>query len=133
MTALFADTFYYLALLNPTDRAHPKASAFTKEFDGNLVTTGWVLTELADAMSDPANRRGFLALLHDLQTDPRVMIIPPSANLLEAGLELYSKRLDKAWPLTDCISFLVMREQNLKDALTADRHFEQAGFNALLK
>jgi hypothetical protein len=53
--------------------------------------------------------------------------------LFEAGTDLYSRRSDKEWSLTDCISFVVMQEQGIGEALTGDRHFEQAGFRALLK
>ncbi len=61
------------------------------------------------------------------------MIIPPTQPLFDSGVALFSKRLDKRWSLTDCISFVVMEEQGITHALTGDRHFEQAGFVALLK
>jgi predicted nucleic acid-binding protein len=54
-------------------------------------------------------------------------------DLYEAGIELYRARADKDWSLTDCISFVVMEERGIADALTGDRHFEQAGFQAMLK
>ena len=56
MSAVFADTFYFLALLNPRDQAHARVLAFTAAFQGRMLTTAWVLTEFADAMSDPRNR-----------------------------------------------------------------------------
>ena len=49
------------------------------------------------------------------------------------GVALYAERPDKDWSLTDCISFVVMRTMDITEALTGDRHFEQAGFTALLK
>jgi len=61
-----------------------------------------------------------------------VRIIPVDTDLLRRGLKLYSSRGDKDWGLTDCISFVVMREMGVTDALTADRHFVQAGFRAML-
>ncbi|MEX0702442.1 MAG: hypothetical protein WD069_10140 [Planctomycetales bacterium] len=61
------------------------------------------------------------------------MLIEPDAALFDAGISLYESRADKHWSLTDCISFVVMQQHGLVDALTGDHHFEQAGFNALLK
>ncbi|MBV8265691.1 MAG: hypothetical protein JO252_05020, partial [Planctomycetaceae bacterium] len=83
--------------------------------------------------ADPANRGGFSELLQLLRADPNVVIVPPSLELFEQGIDLYARRPDKAWSLTDCISFVVMTEQRLAEALTGDHHFEQAGFQALLK
>jgi len=68
-----------------------------------------------------------------LQADPKVTIVPPSSDLLARGITLYAQRPDKHWSLTDCISFVVMEEHGLTQALTADWHFEQAGFEVLIK
>jgi predicted nucleic acid-binding protein len=59
-------------------------------------------------------------------------VVNISSQLFYQGLTLYESRLDKNWGLVDCISFVVMEQQNLTDALTSDRHFIQAGFQALL-
>ncbi len=67
------------------------------------------------------------------RNDPEVTIAPPSEELFAAGVDLYSRRPDKEWSLTDCISFIVMQEEGISDALTGDRHFEQAGYRTLLK
>jgi len=67
-----------------------------------------------------------------VQTDPAFRLVPATSELIERGRKLYRDRLDKNWPLTDCISFVVMQDHQLTEALTADRHFQQAGFNALL-
>jgi uncharacterized protein len=134
MNAVFADTFYFLALLNPSDQAHGKAVAFTSGNTVRMVTTGWVLTELADGLA--RSRRGraeFLATLADLQADADASIVPCDQALMSEGLQLYGKRPDKEWSLTDCISFVVMTKEGITEALTGDRHFEQAGFIALLK
>jgi hypothetical protein len=72
-------------------------------------------------------------LLVDIENDPRVHIVSPSDEQFRRGKELYARRSDKEWSLTDCISFLVMQEHALTEALTADHHFEQAGFAILLK
>jgi uncharacterized protein len=133
MTSIFADTFYFLAIVNVRDAAHQKAVAFSDVHDGTLVTTAWVLTELADGLSRSAQRKAFRRVLDDLDADPNTILIPPSPRLFQKGAKLYDARPDKLWSLTDCISFVVMEEQGISDALTGDHHFEQAGFNALLK
>jgi len=129
---LFADTSYYLALLYAGDENHQAARSFTSGFDGELVTTCWVVTELANALSKGSNRRSFMALLDDLRNDKRVQIVPANADLFDRGLELYLRRNDKDGSLTDCISFVVMEDLGLMDALTTGRHFEQAGFHVVL-
>jgi predicted nucleic acid-binding protein len=92
-----------------------------------------VLTEVADAMSAPMNRPAFLRLLERLRDDPEITIVPPTQELFERGVALYAERPDKDWPLTDCISFAVMREIGITEALTGDRLCEQAGSAALLE
>ena len=133
MTAVFADSFYYLAVMNADDAAHERAVRVSDSLGGPVVTTAWVLTEVADALAAPGQRSGFLALLEALRSDPEVSIVPPNEDLFEAGISLYSRRPDKDWSLTDCISFVVMQQRGLTEALTGDRHFEQAGFVALLR
>jgi hypothetical protein len=128
----FADTFYYLAILNPADTAHERAVALRRALHGAVVTTGWVLTELGDALSDPSQRKVFVRLASQLTEDPDVAVVPPTQDLLDRGVALYAERADKDWSLTDCISFVVMSEFGIRDALTGDHHFEQAGFNTLL-
>lgn len=133
MNRVFADSFFYFAIVNPDDQDHRRAIDFLSSFDGQIVTTSWVLVELGDGMCDPRNREPFLQLYRDLAEDPQVFIVPPDQEYFEAGLELFARRQDKAWSLTDCISFAVMQREGLTEALTADHHFEQAGFVALLK
>jgi uncharacterized protein len=132
MSVVFADTSYYLALVNSNDRFHAAACRWTTDFAGTSVTTAWVIAEVANSMCHASNRPFFLSLLRDLRTDARVMVIPPTAELFNRGLDLYSRRLDKDWSLTDCISFLVMEDRRLRDAATLDHHFAQAGFNVLI-
>jgi uncharacterized protein len=133
MKPLFADTFYYLALLSPDDPAHERAVALTRKLRSNIITTAWVLLEVGDAMSAPVNRELFGTLLDQLRTTPAVRIVPFSQRHFDKGVDLFRSRKDKKWTLTDCISFVVMKHEKLTDALTGDRHFEQAGFRALLK
>jgi uncharacterized protein len=134
MKKVLADTFYFFAFLNEDDAAHARADAFTATFTGEYITTGWVLTELADGLARPCQQRGLLAeVLKDLRGNPRVRMIPTTDSLLNEGIDLYVRRQDKEWSLTDCISFVVMQREGITDALTGDHHLEQAGFRALLK
>jgi uncharacterized protein len=133
MNVVFADTFYYLAYLGERDSAHERAIRFSQTYSGWTVTTAWVLAELADALAAPETRSNCAAFINALYEDAAVQIVPPSAALFQRGLDLYAARTDKEWSLTDCLSFVVMDEHRVRDALTGDHHFEQAGFAALLK
>jgi uncharacterized protein len=132
MTAVFADTSYFLALINANDDAHQRAAEFSESHDAVILTTAWVLTELANALARSSHRSVFLRILDGLEADETCTIIPPGQPLHEQGIQLYRARPDKDWSLTDCISFIVMQQYGLADALTADHHFEQAGFGMLL-
>jgi predicted nucleic acid-binding protein len=98
-----------------------------------MVTTEWVMIELADALASSLRGRAeFVSTRADLLGDTAATIVPCNQAILEAGIELYSERADKQWSLTDCISFVVMEREGIAEALTGDHHFEQAGFVALL-
>ncbi len=133
MRTVFADTFYFIALLSPADEAHAKAIAFTEQFSGQLLTTAWVLTEVADGLNDARARERFVQFYDRLRLRKDVTIIPCGEQLFDQGIGLFRHRLDKEWSLTDCISFAVMQRENVSESLTGDQHFEQAGFVALLK
>ena len=129
----FVDTFFFVALLSEGDRAHKRAINVLNGLRSRLLTTEWVLTEVGDAMADPTDRPKFLALVALLKKHPLVTIMAADGESFAQGLALYADRRDKRWSLTDCISFTVMRVRGLTEALTGDRHFEQAGFTALLR
>lgn len=133
MTSVFAESYYYLALLNPRDEAHLVVRAYTALLTRPIVTTAWIMAEVADALASPTHRRLFGTLVDELQHDPDVELLPASQTSFDRGCDLYRSRLDKNWSLTDSISFATMQSLGISDALTADRHFEQAGFVALLK
>lgn len=134
MKGVFADAFFYLAVLNRDDNAHARAMHWLEGGAKEVITTTAVMLEVADAMSVPTMRGAcarFLDGLMNGQADTAVH--PLSEDLLARGMALYRQRSDKSWSLTDCISFVVMKEEGLTRALTGDHHFEQAGFTALLK
>lgn len=132
MSKVFADTFFFLALLNKNDEGHAKALEYSTLID-KLITTEWVLTELADGLAASRHRGMFLRTRQELLADADVHVMPLDRKLYEEGIQLYASRADKEWSLTDCISFVVMRRESVTEALTGDHHFEQAGFAALLK
>ena len=131
MTIAFADTFALIAWLNPSDAAHTDVCAYLDTFTGRLVTTEWVLMEFADALSNPSARATAVAFLRAVRDDALFDVVGYDPAVYQAGFDLFAARPDKAWSLTDCISFAVMTERGLTDALTADHHFEQAGFRAV--
>ncbi|MBI5388000.1 MAG: type II toxin-antitoxin system VapC family toxin [Verrucomicrobia bacterium] len=133
MSAVFADTFYFLAYLNRADANHKAAVAGAQAVQGPLVTTAWVLTEVADAFAASASRRRMAAFIASLEADSATRIVPANQELFHRGLALYDQRPDKEWSLTDCISFVVMKDEGMTEALTGDHHFEQAGFTARLR
>lgn len=133
MTPVFADASYYVALLSPRDQHHRDAVRVSDDLRRPIVVTEFVLTEVANALAPIESRGRAAALWTHLQSDPSVSIVAATAELIAKARELYSNRPDKEWSLTDCISLVVMEEQGLTEALTADHHFEQAGFTALLR
>ena len=133
MKPVFADTSYYVALLSRADARHVNAVDVSRTLRRSVVVTEFVLLELGNALSRTDARRLFVSMLRHLRSDPYVVVVPASAELFDRGCDLYARRSDKGWSLTDCISFVVMEERGLSDALTTDHHFEQAGFQVLLK
>jgi predicted nucleic acid-binding protein len=133
MIRLFADSFYFFAILNPRDDMHESALRYAALNANPIVTTAWVLTELADGLAATPSRSAFSRLFSRLREDPENEFVPPTEELMRRRLELYDARPDKKWSLTDCISFVVMKDRGLTKALTGDHHFEQAGFEALFK
>jgi predicted nucleic acid-binding protein len=133
MKTAFADSAFYVALLVVRDDLHEKAKLLAQAWEGSVVTTEYVLLEVANYVRNSKSREKFGELLNHLVADRNTEIIPSNHSHWERGIELYLTRFDKDWSLTDCISFVVMKERGLTDAFTADHHFEQAGFAALLK
>ena len=136
MERWFIDTSFLIALASTADQHHDRANRLLDQIqtgDVRLMTTSAVLLELGAALSRVAHRAGAMTIIRELQADARVEIINVSGDLLELGLALFERRQDKEWSLTDCVSFEVMAQFDLAQALTADVHFEQAGFTALLR
>ncbi len=131
---LFLDSAYVVALLNPRDSLHGKALRYFAEVKNarEIWTTEAVLLEIGNTFSD-SRRTEAGDFIEQSYATANMIIVPFSTTLLQQALSLYRQRLDKDWGLTDCVSFVVMQEQNLIDALTFDLHFQQAGFRVLLR
>ncbi len=132
---LFLDTGYAIARFNERDEYHQTAKSLSEAIAGSreLWTTDAVLLEIAASFSRPEHRAiavGFWDQFHG--SDARFCIVAASGKELTLAMELFRDRSDKSWSLTDCLSFVVMKQENLAQALTPDRHFVQAGFVALL-
>jgi len=136
LRAVFADTGYWIALLNRGDALHAKATTVSAALGSTrIVTTEAVLTELLNNFSEKGSalRAAAAKLVEALQTDPNSKVVPLSRIQFRSGLKDFTSYKDKSWSHTDCVSFQIMREDKLTDALTYDKHFEQAGFRALLR
>ena len=133
MEPAFADTAYFLALWLDTDKHHQAAIKYTRDVDRAIVTSRWVLAEVGNALCKFPQRSRFGVFLERLEANKDVQILSADDDTFEQGATLYCSRSDKQWSLVDCTSFVVMSRLGLTDALTTDHHFEQAGFNALLR
>ena len=124
MRSVFADTFYFLALLDSREERHKEALEASRDQELRLVTTEWVLAEFGDAYCHPEDRKDFVVLYRSLLNHARIRIVPAETRLFQRGVDLFEQRTDKEWSLTD---------EGITQALTGDKHFEQAGFFAMLK
>jgi len=132
MNACFADTSWFLALLIREDERHHAAHLIADQLRRPIITSEYVVLEVINFLSAPSLRPKVSVFVHSLRGDAHTTVIPASTQLLDRSLDLFLARPDKSWSLTDCISFAIMREHGVVEALTADHHFEQAGFTSLL-
>ena len=136
MKRVFADTGYWVALLNPSDDLNAKAKEVSRGLGAvRIYTTEMVLVEVANMFGKEGEAFRVLVqqTISSLRENPNVTIEPQTSTLFREGLDFYAAHRDKHWSLTDCASFLVMRQEGITEALAHDHHFEQAGFVALLR
>ncbi len=132
---IYADTLYWVAVLNPKDQWHQEALETRKLLgDIKIVTTETVLIEVLNYFSEygAAARKSAADAVRTIIEDEEVEYFPHSSKTFSDALEFYEKRLDKGYSLTDCISMLTMKKSGLREILTRDNHFEQEGFTTLL-
>ena len=130
---LFLDTAFIQAILNRRDQYHQSALKLLPLVENaqEIWTTEAILMEVGNALSS-FDRLKVVNFIKQCYTTENIKVVNISSDIFKDGLNLYDSRQDKQWGLVDCISFSVMTKRNLTDALTSDRHFIQAGFNALL-
>lgn len=127
------DTRFFLALCQPRDALHSRALAWAAALSEPLLVTEYVLWETVNAPSQPIDRPKAHALVGFVRGTTSYEILPASSALFDKGLQLHEQRPDKEWSLTDCISFVVLSDRGITKALAFDHHYEQAGFEALLR
>lgn len=133
MNRVFVDTSFIVALVNEKDQHHARASVLSETFDGQpLLVTDAVLLEVGNALARTFKEQA-AEIIGDFLTSDEVEVVNLDAALFQKALELYRTHTDKACGMTDCVSFVVMRERGVMDALTYDNDFHQAGFNPLMR
>ncbi len=133
---LFLDAAYAIALSATSDQYHDRAMELRSrmKIEGTrLVTTQGVVLEIGNALSKLRYRDSATRLIAALLADPKVEVLALESGLFGRAFRLYAERADKEWGLTDCVSFVVMKDRGIREALTADEHFQQAGFLPLLR
>jgi uncharacterized protein len=136
MKTVFADAGYWIAILNPTDDLRAKATRLSNALNPfYIVTSEMVFTEVLNSFSkrESTFRKTAAQFVKQSLENSKIEVVSQTSDLFCQSLNLYEQRSDKAWSLTDCASFYIMQQRNLLEALTHDRHFEQAGFVALLR
>lgn len=135
MNKFFVDTSGWVAVLVSSDYHHKNAVKIYLErlaalYD--IVTHEGILLEVGNALAGVKTRATVIDFLETLSSSGRIALILFTPSFLDAGWNLFSERMDKEWGIVDCLSFVVMKDLGINEALTADRHFLQAGFVKLL-
>jgi len=136
VNSVFLDTSGLVAVANVDDQWHSKGvDIWTKLVASRapLVTTSLVLIELADGLSRVRHRDLALRIVDGLRSSDRVTIVQSDHTLESRAWQLFRDRVDKEWGMTDCVSIMLMTDRNIGRVFTADIHFQQAGFDLLLR
>jgi predicted nucleic acid-binding protein len=130
---IFVDTLFIVALINKRDQYHQIALNLAEQYENcPLITTDAIFLESGNKLS--ANYRNeVVELIEQFLASDEIDVIRLTPELFDESLRLYKKHQDKSWGLVDCFSFVVMKQHKVSQALTFDRHFIQAGFQALMK
>lgn len=133
MTKVFIDTLFVVASISPRDQYHSQAVKLANQYNGQpMLVTDAVLLELGNALARNYKSEAVRVIEHFLTSD-EIEVVHLTPELFEQAFTLYQTHKDKAWGLVDCISFVVMRDAGITEALTTDQHFEQAGFRVLMR
>lgn len=133
MRTIFLDTQFVVALVNERDEHHAAARNLVPLLRAsNIVTTGGVILEIGNSLAR-SHRDNAIELIGVLLSRDDCFIEWVSRSLVAESLDFYDRHGDKNWGLVDCMSFVVMRRHRIREVLTNDQHFEQAGFVALMR
>lgn len=133
---VFVDTSAWLALVNKSDTAHYKARMVRDSLlkdQTQFVVTNYVMLEIANALGRTPHKETAVKLINIIEMSDNIQIVEINKGIYKVAWQVYSTYLDKDWSLTDCTSFEVMKEKGITQAFTTDKHFEQAGFEILMK
>ncbi len=126
--ALFVDTSaWYEAVVEGAPR-HAEVATWVKSGEATLVTTTYVLSELATLLARRFGHGPAKTVGGTLRSSPEVRIVHPSPETERRAWDLFCARPDKGYSFCDCVSFVVMKELGITAALATDRHFAQEGF-----
>ena len=132
---VFIDSAAWIALLHNADSLHKQTVGIYRKLvaDGcHFLTTSFVLVEVANALSSKSRRHLAIELEQRVHSSAICEFVWIDQDLYERSWSLFRERLDKNWSLVDCSSFVIMQSRQISNALTADHHFEQAGFSRLI-
>ena len=134
--AVFVDTSAWVALINEADTDHVKAKTIRDKLlrsKKRFLITKYIIVEIANSLCKTRWRAHAVKLIKAIHDTESIEVIEVDKELFEEAWTMYSGRIDKEWSLTDCVSFVVMERYGIKEAFTNDHHFEQAGFDVLVK
>jgi predicted nucleic acid-binding protein len=135
MPAVFADTGYWIAVINPNDSLHPIAQKVSRGLGSRrIVTSDMILVEVLDAFAErgPYLRQAAADAIESIVANAGVDVVPQTRKLFGDAFALYRVRPDKGWSLTDCASCVIMKHRGIAEVLTHDHHFTQMGYRVLL-
>jgi predicted nucleic acid-binding protein len=131
MTTVFADAFYWIALINPRDNWHTRVLDVSNSLEQRvIVTTDEILTEVLAFYCESGSRmrQRAVQLVDNILNNDKIQVVEQTHESFLTGFALYRDRLDKGYSLTDCISMNTMRQLKITEVLTHDQHFVQEGF-----
>lgn len=134
MNPVFLDSGYLVALENTRDEHHLRARKHWQSFSRSLIpilTTSYVLDEAVTYLNSRGHHAKAVEIGTRLLTSPSTELVHVDEELFRSGWSYFTSRPDKRFSLTDCISFVLMRQRDITDALAFDAHFTQAGFRTL--
>lgn len=133
---VFVDAFAWIASINKNDNYHEISLSILENLikeKTKLITTNYVLIETINALSNTGFRKSVIEFINKIENSQSVSIVKITDEIYNNAWNIYKKRLDKDWRITDCTSFEVMHRFKINKAFTNDNHFEQAGYYLMVK